>query len=354
MDSRTSTSRSLRRRTAFAATLLTWAAVPVAGGFPGSLTGALLAQSAVPVVRVAPTSGPAPSDVAVPPILRRPPLDVRVAPEGALHRVILSDGRVYYGSVLSGGNPVRIGFPGGGTEEIPSQAIVRIEEVQGTIVDGEFWPRDPNHSRLIFAPTGRNLPRGTGSANAFYGVMPFVALGLTDRLTLAGGVSLLKSGEMDFFPSRAPLTPDGGDRASPGRTIHLAPKLQVLRGRRMEAAVGALVFMPTRDPGSPSGIVYTVGTFGIDDRTAVTLAAGLGLRQGEWQEEATWMVGADHRVSRRIKLVTENYRFPGGETLHMGGVRLLGEQLSADLAVALRPGATERQALPVLNISFGW
>jgi hypothetical protein len=350
MIPRTSTTRSPRGLPApVAAALLGWIAVfPGTGDLP--LVGAgLAAQSPDPVV----IDATAP---ALPlPVLRRRPLeDLRVTPESALHRVVFSDGRVYYGSVLSGGDPVRIGFSAGGIEEIPREAIARIEEVQGTIVNGEFWPRDPNHSRLLFAPTGRNLPRGTGSVNAFYGVMPFVALGLTDRVTLAGGVSLLKSQEMDFFPSRAPLTPGGENAASTGRTIHLAPKLQILRGRRIEVAVGALAFVSTRDPGAPSGIGYAVGTFGLGGRTDVTVGGGLGLRGGNWQEEATFLVGADHRVSRRIKLLTENYRFPGGQSLHMGGVRLVGEQLSADLAVAFRPGALERRVLPVVNISFGW
>jgi len=357
MAVRTSTTSSSRRRMVLAASLLLWVTLP---GQRWSVFSpeVLEAQSAGPVIPAASARTPsapeeAPGEAPFP-ILRRPPLDLRVAPEGALHRVVLTDGRIYYGSLVSGGDPVRIGFPNGGIQEIPGSMVIRVEKVQGILVDGEFWPRDPNASRLVFAPTGRNLPRGTGSANVFYGVMPFLALGLTERLTLAGGVSLLKDVELNFLPSGTPLVP-GEDHGVPtGRTIHLAPKLQVIRGRHVEAAVGALIFLPTRKPGTPSWIGYAVGTVGIADRTAVTVGAGLGARHGAWHEEFTWMAGADHRVNRRMKLLIENYRFPGGETLHMGGARLLGEQLSADLGMALRPGASERQALPVLNISFGW
>ena len=44
------------------------------------------------------------------------------------------------------------------------------------------------------------------------------------------------------------------------------------------------------------------------------------------------MVGGEHRVSRRMKLITENYAFKRGAILS-AGVRFLGEQLSADLGV---------------------
>jgi hypothetical protein len=355
MDFRTYSTGSRRHPTALPAALfLVLAFQPLGEGSRISQWTDLQAQSPLPLVPVGAalaTRSPEPADH---PVLRRLPLDLRVAPQGALYRVVLSDGRIYYGSVISGGDPVRIGLAPGGIREFARETLVRVEEVQGTLVDGEFWPRDPNHSRLVFAPTGRNLPRGTGSANAYYGVVPFLALGLTDRFTMAGGVTLVKSEGLDFFPSRNPVVPGDEDELPPGRSVHLAPKVQVLRGRRIEAAVGALVFMPTRDPGSLSGLGYAVGTLAIDDRTSVTLGVGLGLRHGTWREEATWMVGADRRVSRRIKVLSENYRFPGGETLHMGGVRLVGEQLSADLGVAFRPGAPERPMVPVLNISFGW
>jgi hypothetical protein len=353
MNPRAFSPRTRRRSTALAATLLSWAAT-FPGGGAWLQAGALQAQSPVPGARGEALFVPARAETAASPSLRRHPLDVRVAPEGALHRVVLSDGRVYYGSMVSGGDPVRLGFPEGGIAEIARDRIVRIDEVQGTLVDGEFWPRDPNHSRLIFAPTGRSLPRGTGSVNAYYGVMPFVAWGLTDRLTVAGGISLLEGDGLDLFPSRAPFVPAVGDEGASGRTVHLAPKLQVLRGRRVEAAVGVLLFVPTRDPAAASGMGYGTGTAAIDSRTSLTVGVGMGARHGERQDEATWMVGGDRRVSRRLKFLTENYRFPGGETLHMGGVRIVGEQLSADLAVAFRPGGPEPKPIPVLNVSFGW
>jgi energy-converting hydrogenase Eha subunit B len=63
------------------------------------------------------------------------------------------------------------------------------------------------------------------------------------------------------------------------------------------------------------------------------------------------MVGGEHRVSRRIKLVTENYVFPDGG-LVSGGVRFLGERLSVDLGLVSPVGAGGFVAVPMVN--FVW
>jgi hypothetical protein len=57
-------------------------------------------------------------------------------------------------------------------------------------------------------------------------------------------------------------------------------------------------------------------------------------------------------VSRRLKLVTENYFLSGSDPLVSGGVRILGERFSADLALVTSPGAGG--AFPLVNFSIGW
>ena len=61
------------------------------------------------------------------------------------------------------------------------------------------------------------------------------------------------------------------------------------------------------------------------------------------------MIGGEHRVTRRVKLVSENYVFKGGGFVS-GGVRLFGEKLSADfgLMYPLFEGSTI--LIPMVNI----
>lgn len=62
------------------------------------------------------------------------------------------------------------------------------------------------------------------------------------------------------------------------------------------------------------------------------------------------MVGGEHRVSRRITLVTENYAFKGGG-FASGGVRFFGEKLSADFGLVVPLFSDEDFILvPMINI----
>jgi hypothetical protein len=50
--------------------------------------------------------------------------------------------------------------------------------------------------------------------------------------------------------------------------------------------------------------------------------------------------------------MTENYIWKGGEGILSGGVRFLGERLSADLALAIPVGIGELFAFPVVNFVY--
>jgi hypothetical protein len=50
---------------------------------------------------------------------------------------------------------------------------------------------DPNYSRLLFSPTGRPLRKGDGYFSDYELVFPGVAVGVTDHLSIAGGVSIV-------------------------------------------------------------------------------------------------------------------------------------------------------------------
>ena len=63
------------------------------------------------------------------------------------------------------------------------------------------------------------------------------------------------------------------------------------------------------------------------------------------------MVGGEHRLTRRIKLVTENYAFEGGG-IASAGVRFLGERLSVDLGLVSPLGIDEFVAFPIINFVF--
>ena len=67
------------------------------------------------------------------------------------------------------------------------------------------------------------------------------------------------------------------------------------------------------------------------------------------------MIGGETRVSRRIKLVTENYFLPGEIGLVWSvGFRLIGERFSTDLGIAGFAGEDSGCCLPLITFSYAF
>jgi hypothetical protein len=63
------------------------------------------------------------------------------------------------------------------------------------------------------------------------------------------------------------------------------------------------------------------------------------------------MAGGEHRLSRRVKVVTENYFWQGAGIASLG-LRFLGDRLSADVGLFTPVGSGFVFAMPVVN--FVW
>ena len=243
-----------------------------------------------------------------------------------IYEVRTTEGARYYG-YLQVDEPGRIVLrtPGGAIIELARAAIASITESQGRLVGYEFRPEDPNPTRLFFGPTGRSLRKGEAYFGVYEIVMPFVQFGVTDRLSIGGGTPLVI----------------GGDAV-----VWITPKLQLFESRGASVSVGTLHFLSE----GGFGVAYVAGTYGSRDN-AVTVA--LGHTYTGSVEDSTGatmiMIGGELRVSRRLKLITENH-FIEGVSLLSGGVRFLGESLSADIGL-LSPGGAGI-AIPMVN--FVW
>ncbi|MDP9205725.1 MAG: hypothetical protein M3P12_09760 [Gemmatimonadota bacterium] len=195
-------------------------------------------------------------------------------------------------------------------------AIRDIREISetgsGRIHGGQYWFPNPNSTRLFFAPSGQMLKKGEGYFADYELFFPGFAYGLTDNLSVGGGVSL--------FPA-------GFDE----QVYYFTPKVGVSVAKRVHLAAGVL-FAGTK--GGTGGVGYGVGTFGDGDASA-TMGLGYGFAGGEIESKPVAMLGGEKRVSRRIALVTENYLLPISENnlVYSFGVRFMGEKLTTDLAI---------------------
>jgi hypothetical protein len=246
----------------------------------------------------------------------------------------LVDGSVLFGTVVQEG-PTEVVFRSiSGVEiRVPRENIVMLRRARGEVVEGSFYPSDPNATRLLFAPTGRSLRRGEGYLGVYYFVMPFVQVGLTDRISVGGGTPLIF----------------GFDEGQ--RPFWLTPKVQVLNRPRLKAAAGVMhIVVPSE---ATIGIAYGVVTSGSAD-AAVTVGVGAGYARSDGESNATaiLMVGGERRVHRGVKLLTENYIWQGGDGIVSGAVRFYGERLSADLGLFVPLGIGDFFAAPFVN--FVW
>jgi hypothetical protein len=260
--------------------------------------------------------------------------NLEAAQEGsATQEMRLRDGSVLFGTiVLSADDHVVFRTVGGAEVQISRDSIVSIEPARGEVVAGEFETADPNTTRLLFAPTGRSLRRGDGYFGVYQFLMPFVQVGVTDRISIGGGTPLM----FGFDESERPFW--------------VTPKVQIVDGRRVQFAAG-IMHIVAPEVGQ-LGIAYGVVTAG-KTNASVTVGIGSGYRRYEGDNDTTAivMVGGERRLRGGLKWITENYVWTGGQGILSGGLRFYGERLSADVALFAPIGmGGEFIVLPLVNV----
>ena len=255
------------------------------------------------------------------------------APSDTVYEIRLGDGSLIYARIVAAdGDRVEFGTVGGGRLEIDRNQIRELRPARGRVVDDEFWQEDPAATRLFFTTTGRALGRGESYLGTYVIILPFAAIGVTDRISIAGGAPVL-FGRLDPF--------------------YLAPKVQVSRRPNFQASLGTLSFFFDNDV---FGVAYGVATFGNTDR-AFTGGIGLFYAGEDVQNEPALLLAAETRISRRVKFITENYILPDAVGfLYSGGIRIIGDRFTTEIGVfgggALdAEGGAASCCFPIINFS---
>jgi hypothetical protein len=207
------------------------------------------------------------------------------------------------------------------------QSTASDSQSSGAPAASETVTEDAVASKLFFAPTGRVLKRGevyVAIDSLFVGV---ARVGVTDRFSIGVGKPLFLN------------------------TAWITPKLQVYEGQRAAVATGVLhLFAPGFGVG---GLGYGVATIGSRD-DAIT--AGMGWFYGKDDDGLrvgvpVLIVGGEHRMGRRSKLITENYLFAGGAVMSVGG-RFMRRHVSVEIGgTFILIGSTAAPGV-VLNFVF--
>lgn len=254
-----------------------------------------------------------------------------LAPGETLYELRLADGSVLIARVTEvHGDTLVLTTSGGVRLEVTRDQIRDVNAAVGRLVEGEFWSEDPNHTRLYVMNTGRALRRGQAYIGTYAIVFPFVAVGITDRLSVATGAPLLLGAIQPFY---------------------VAPKFQLFRTDNAAVSVGALSLFYDEDH---AGVVFGTASFGDTDR-AFHLGLGWGFAGSDFTSEPVAMLGADVRFSRRGKFITENYLLPiDTHVVVSAGVRFIGDRLTSDLGVGALVGDDGGCCLPLVNFSYAF
>jgi hypothetical protein len=243
----------------------------------------------------------------------------RSQPAAITHVLRTVQGSTLFGRLVED-RPDSIRFAtSGGVLVLSRTDVVGLERVDSRdLHDGEYWFPNPSSTRLFFAPTARTLQQGEGYYSNTYLLLNSGYVGLNDRVTIGGTVTLIPS--------------------STSQIGYITPKVSVYENDDVSVAAGVLAGYNGfgDDDGSRQfGLLYSVATYGGRDNN-VTAGIGWGYIGSSLARNPAMLFGGATRVSRRMALLTENYVVTTRsrtEGLLSYGMRFFGEKLSVDLAL---------------------
>ncbi|MBN2201163.1 hypothetical protein JW777_04350 [bacterium] len=241
---------------------------------------------------------------------------------------ILRDGSRIVGA-LTAARPdtLSIRTPGGLSIDIPDSQIESVAALPGVAAKrGRYLEKDPNGSRLLFAPTGRNLEAGQGYFADYFIFFPTVAVGVTRYFSVSGGMSIVPGAKQQLY--------------------YFAPKLTFRPSPDLGFGAGVLILGIPEEEDVKLG--FAVSTIGGEQR-AVTFGAGIPMGEGGGGH-ALLLIGGEMQMSARSKFITENWIFTGGDgfAAFSGGVRFFGERLAVDLALITAKDLLESGGFPFI------
>ena len=156
-----------------------------------------------------------------------------------------------------------------------------------------------------------------------------IAVGITDFITIAGGISL--------FPG------------SSSQLLYFAPKVTVIQNDSYAISLGDF-FVKYPETDDYLNIVYTVGTI-----TANQGAFTLGIGYETNSKEPMILLGGELRVSSHAKLITENWFVANSEFQVLSfGIRFLGKHLAADFAFLSPIGVDDVVFIPWIGFAYNF
>lgn len=234
--------------------------------------------------------------------------------KGKLVRIETKDGQTFKGLISNETvETITLKTSDGLILTIPRSNIKHMEEISEQEISRKYSYKDPNDTRLFFAPTARTLKQGQGYFSDYELFFPSFGVGAFDFLSIGGGISI--------FPGLK------------SQLYYIAPKIRLLHLGKLDVAAGTLYMNATSHSGFGGGIAWGLATYGTSD-LAATVGAGWGYSGEDISNNPVILLGGEGRIMQSIKLLGEAWIIPN--TDHhpvIFGIRFFGRQLAADLGL---------------------
>ncbi len=183
------------------------------------------------------------------------------------------------------------------------------------------WFPNPNSTRLLIAPNARPLKAGKGYFFDLWIFFPGLAYGITDNISVSGGISIIPGIDNQFF--------------------YFIPKVGFAASDQVDLAASLMIFRIWNET-----LYFGLGnmTFGTED---ASLTGGLGLAWSEhgMMKKPAGTLGGEYRLAARLSVVGEGWFVPGENEngmLLLGGLRFLSKEMTFDFGVATSSSSNNR------------
>ena len=252
----------------------------------------------------------------------------------ALH---LSDGSDVVGRVVAADDTsLTVLTFAGARMTLPRRSILSWRPQAGRITASGFQRSDPNSHHLFFGPTARTLPKGRAYFSDYYLFFPAAGVGVSDRVMLSGGVSLVPGASSQL--------------------VYAAGKVGLVRGPDAGLALGAFWATVPDEANASLAVAYGVTTLGSEDH-AITVMAGMPFSTQDVAKEPLFIIGGETRTGSGTKLMAEVWKLPGeSDVPALAGVRWFGEKLAVGFGfIYVFPNSIEGWPfIPWVDFAINW
>jgi hypothetical protein len=255
------------------------------------------------------------------------------------YRVLTTDGNEFIGQIIEETETdILIRTEQYGDMRIERSKIRRISVIrQETLVEGVYWPDNPQSTRYFWAPNGYSMGQGEVYYQNIWVLYNQVSIGVSDVFSFSIGtipLFLFGAGVVPVWVVPKVSIPIESDR------------IQVGAGAFLGAILGESEFF---------GIAFGSTTFGSRDRNT-SIALGWGFTGDGWANSPLVNISFMARTSPRGYFLSENYLMPMDGDLYVilsaGGRRIIGNGLGLDFGLFLPLGrGIGFFALPFLGIT---